>query len=207
MVFQHEDSRRYLLGPVAWEIGLAAAEIFDFRYLCRPVLEKLTRETEDTAYFVLRSGFDAVCIDRVEGAFPIRTITLEVGSRRPLGVGAGGMAILAACADDERERIIQATAARLPDFHNLDVARHRQDVETARHNGYALVRNRVTLGVTALGVPFHDGLRRPIGAISVGAIDQRLREPRRETVLRLLREQALQIEKAVRGARPTFIDR
>jgi DNA-binding IclR family transcriptional regulator len=112
--FQHDESRRYLLGPVAYELGLAAAEIFDLRHVCRPALEKMSAETEDTSYFVMRSGFDAVCIDRVEGTFPIRTITLEIDSRRPLGVGAGGLAILAACSDNERERILQVTAARLP---------------------------------------------------------------------------------------------
>src|SRR5690606_31504153 len=68
--FQHDETRRYLLGPVAYELGLAAAEIFDLRHVCRPALEKVSAETEDTSYFVMRSGFDAVCIDRVEGTFP-----------------------------------------------------------------------------------------------------------------------------------------
>lgn len=207
LIFQHEESRRYLLGPVAYELGLAAAEIFDLRHVCRPILEKISRETEDTSYFVMRSGFDAVCIDRMEGSFPIRTITLEIGSRRPLGVGAGGLAILAACSDDECERILQATAPRLPDFGKLDVEQQREAVAGARKAGYALVKNRVTLGVTAIGIPFHDSMRRPIGAISVGAIDTRMRGQRGRDIAQMLREQVAEIEKAIRQLNPVFVER
>jgi len=207
LIFQHEESRRYLLGPVAYELGLAAAEIFDLRHVCRPALERLTQATEDTAYFVMRSGFDAVCIDRVDGTFPIRTITLEIGSRRPLGVGAGGLAILAACDDDERERILHATAGRLPEFHGLDLQQQREAIDGTRKAGYALVRNRVTLGVTAMGVPFRDSMGRPIGAISVGAIDSRMREQRRREIAALLKEQAASIEKTIRDLNPVFMDK
>ncbi|MDB5822135.1 MAG: IclR family transcriptional regulator [Herminiimonas sp.] len=207
LISQHEESRRYLLGPVAYELGLAAAEIFDLRHVCRPVLEKLSGETEDTSYFVMRSGFDAVCIDRIEGSFPIRTITLEIGSRRPLGVGAGGLAILAACSDEEHERILQATAPRLPDFGKLDVQQQREAIAGTRSAGYALVKNRVTLGVTALGMPFHDSMRRPIGAISVGAIDSRMGAQRRRQIAQLLKEQIVRIEKAIRDLSPAFIER
>jgi DNA-binding IclR family transcriptional regulator len=207
LIFQHGESRRYLLGPVTYELGLAAAEIFDLRHVCRPVLEKLSEETEDTSYFVMRSGFDAVCIDRIEGTFPIRTITLEIGSRRPLGVGAGGLAILAACSDDECERILQATAVRLPDFGKLSISQQREAIAGTREAGYALVKNRVTLGVTALGMPFHDSMRRPIGALSVGAIDSRMREQRRRQIAQLLKEQISRIEKAIRDLNPVFVER
>jgi DNA-binding IclR family transcriptional regulator len=208
LICQHDESRRYLLGPVAYELGLAAAEIFDLRHVCRPALERVSAETEDTSYFVMRSGFDAVCIDRVEGTFAIRTITLEVGSRRPLGVGAGGLAILAACVDEEHDRILQLTAARLSDFGKLDIELQKEAIARTREAGYALVKNRVTLGVTALGMPFHDSMRRPIGAISVGAIDSRMREQRRRQIAQLLKEQVLKIEKAIRDLNPVLnVDR
>lgn len=205
LIIQHDESRRYLLGPVAYELGLAAAEIFDLRHVCRPALERVTAETEDTSYFVMRSGFDAVCIDRVEGTFAIRTITLEIGSRRPLGVGAGGLAILAACTEEERERILQLTAARLPDFGKLTIELQEEAISRTREAGYALVKNRVSLGVTALGLPFHDSNRRPIGAISVGAIDSRMREQRRRQIAQLLKEQVFTIEKAIRDLDPVLL--
>lgn len=206
LVFQQDESRRYSLGQVAYELGLAAAEIFDVRHVCRPALENLSTATEDTSYFVMRSAFDAVCIDRREGTYPIRTITLEVGSRRPLGVGAGGLAILAACTDEEVARILEVTAARLPAFGKLDAAQQWDAVGKAREDGYALVKNRVTLGVTAIGLPFRDSMQRPIGAISVGAIDSRMGRQRRAAVAQLLKEQVAGIESAIRKLNPVFAD-
>jgi DNA-binding IclR family transcriptional regulator len=207
LIFQQEESRRYSLGQVIYELGLAAAEIFDLRHVCRPVLEKISAETEDTSYFVMRSGFDAVCIDRCEGSFPIRTITLEIGSRRPLGVGAGGLAILAACSDEEFERVIQVTGPRLAEFGKLDAAQQREAVDITREAGYSLVRNRVTLGVTAIGLPFRDSMQRPIGAVSVGAIDSRMTAQRRTQITRLLTEQVREIERAIRRLNTVFVER
>ena len=40
------------------------------------------------------SGADAVCIDRRLGSYPVKTLTVEVGTKRPLGIGAGSLAIL-----------------------------------------------------------------------------------------------------------------
>lgn len=179
---------------MAYELGLAAAEIFDFRSVCRPALERLCQESEATAYFVMRSGYDAVCMDRIEGPFSTRTISLDIGSRRPLGVGAGGLAILAACADDECERILEATAPRLGQFHQLTIEQQRQAILETRHQHYSLIRNRLNLGVTALGMTFRDSMLRPIGAISVGTIDSRLQEPRRKNIVQLLKQQVLLIE-------------
>ena len=96
LVEHHPDTRRYRLGPLAFELGLAASTQFDMRDLCEAAMQRLASVSADTVYLVGRSGFDAVCLHRVEGAFPIRTLVLEVGSRRPLGVGAGGLAVLAA---------------------------------------------------------------------------------------------------------------
>lgn len=45
-------------------------------------MDRLQAETQDTCYLTLRSGFDAVCLDRREGLSPIRVLTLDVGSRR-----------------------------------------------------------------------------------------------------------------------------
>lgn len=206
LTFQSEESRRYLLGPVAYELGLAAAEIFDFRSLCRPALERLCQESEATAYFVMRSGFDAVCMDRIEGPFSTRTLVLDIGSRRPLGVGAGGLAILAACSDDECERILDVTAPRLGQFHQLNLQQQRQAIDETRQQNYALIRNRLTLGVTALGMAFRDSMLRPIGAISIGTIDSRLKEPRRQNIVQLLRQQVLLIEKSMRASRRVLIE-
>ena len=109
----------------------------------RPALERLCQESEITAYFVMRSGFDAVCMNNIEGLCSTRTIPLDIGSRRPLGVGAGDLAVLASCSAEEREYIRQATASRLHQYHDLSIDQ-QQAIAQSRELGYTLIRKRLT---------------------------------------------------------------
>src|SRR3989304_4526478 len=86
--------RRAGMGQRAFELGLAAAPRFNLPDMFRPSLHRIAEKTGDTVFLTARSGNDSVCIDRKEGSFPIKTFTLEVGARRPLGAGAGGPAAL-----------------------------------------------------------------------------------------------------------------
>ena len=94
MVQQDPDTHRYFLGPMVFELGLTAAPRFNLREICHPALTRIAEATGDTVFLTHRSGLDSVCLDRREGTFPIKTFTLEIGMRRPLGVGTGSLAIL-----------------------------------------------------------------------------------------------------------------
>jgi hypothetical protein len=96
LVSQDPQSRRYYLGPLVFELGITAGPRFNIRDLCADALDRVAAETGDTAFLIIRSGDDSLCVDRREGAFPIKTFTVDVGVRRPLGVGAGSLAILTA---------------------------------------------------------------------------------------------------------------
>ena len=81
--------------------GLTATPRFNLREICHPALARIADATGDTVFLTQRSGLDAVCLDRREGTFPIKTFTLEVGMRRPLGVGTGSLAILSALPEED----------------------------------------------------------------------------------------------------------
>ena len=192
LVTHDAESRRYRLGPLAFELGIASSTMYDLRNVCESFMSELAVETEDTIYLVVRGGIDAVCMHRLEGAFPVRTLTLEVGSRRPLGVGAGGLAILAAMEDASRAEIIEHVAPKLRAFGNLTRQALVEACAQTREQGAAIVENKVTLGVSAIGMPFRDSMGHPIGALSVAALTQRMTSTR-------LRRIGLQLSKATAG--------
>lgn len=204
LVRQVAGTRRYALGTLAYEVGLAAAQQFDIRQVCRPVVARLAAEAGDTVYLVMRSGTEAVCVDRCEGPSPIRVITLEIGSRRPLGVGAGGLAILAALDETERQDIVTQLNGYPAALAKLSIAELQQSIAAARLAGHSLICGRVTPGVTAVGVAFRDTMRRPIGAISVAAISARMDARRIRAVTAKLRSAAKAIEAELRGTRKPF---
>jgi DNA-binding IclR family transcriptional regulator len=197
---QNRESRRYRLGPLAFELGVAGSTMYDIRDLCEPAMRELSRETDDTCYLIVRSGFDAVCMHRVEGSFPIQALVLQVGSRRPLGVGAGGLAILSEIESGERAAIIGRVAPALSAFGDLNEAGLTEACERAREAGMAVIRNRVTLGIAAVGVCFRDSMGQPIAALSVAALTQRMTARRIARIGELLRGSSRGVEQLLRRA-------
>jgi DNA-binding IclR family transcriptional regulator len=193
------ESRRYRLGPLAFELGVAGSTLYDIRDLCESEMARLAGETGDTVYLVVRSGFDAVCMHRREGEFPIRALLLDVGSRRPLGVGAGGLAILSAIADDERQQIIERVAPALPAFGQLTAQGLAEACRQTHETGAAVIQNRVSLGVKAVGLAFRDSMGHAVGALSVAALTQRLNARRTQHMIDLLRQATRTVEAQMHG--------
>src|SRR5690606_25049655 len=70
LVTQGPGSRAYRLGPLLYELGLAAGPSIPAQEVCSAALEELARITGDSAFLMVRSGFDSVCLQRREGHFP-----------------------------------------------------------------------------------------------------------------------------------------
>lgn len=177
-VRQEERSKRYFLGPLTYEMGVAAAApyTYDLRDTCYPHLRDVADRTGDTVFLTIRSGFDGVCIARNEGAFPIKVFVLDVGRRRPLNVGAGAVAILSALPDDEIHRIGLANEERLTrDYPRFDLAQMWQRIRQARQQGYLVNDVLEVDAVRSIAVPILDPHDRPLGAISISALQNRLK--------------------------------
>ncbi len=200
MATQDAASRRYFLGPLVFELGLAAAPRVNLSEICRPSMHRVAEKTADTVFLTARSGYDSVCIERREGSFPIKTFTLDVGTRRPLGAGAGGLALLMPLPDAAVDEIVAANARRFPGYNNLDVPSLLEALKRSRKLGYALNDVHNTTGATTLGLPIANLYGEPIAAISIGAISMRMTEARQKELVALLRAEVRLIEKAMREA-------
>jgi DNA-binding IclR family transcriptional regulator len=197
LVERHPVTRKYFLGPLLHELGLLARPRFSLAERCEAALAELAEHTQDTVYLSERRGLEAVCSARALGDYPIKALTLDVGIRRPLGVGAGGLAILCALPPAETERIIEANAARYGKLSTLDPARVRAAVHGGRERGFAFLDGPVVAGVAAVGVAFPAD--DPIAAISVAALSTRLDGSRRVKVASELQRQARRLTQILRA--------
>jgi len=177
---QDGGSRRYRPGLELYALGLSAAPRFGLPRLAVESVQRLAALSHDTVFLQVPSGMEALCIQREEGSFPIRTQVMAAGDRFPLGIGAGSCALLAAHDDPEVERIVAANAPlvaqRYPRF-TADFIRGL--VAQARRDGYAFNDGQVVRDMCAIGVAVRNRRGEPVGALSISAISPRMAPERR----------------------------
>lgn len=154
-------------------------------------VQRLSAQTGDTAFLSALSGYDAVCLQRQEGEFPIRTQVLWPGQRHPLGIGAGSLAMLAAFPDERVAEIVETNAPRIAAAY----PRFAPDVlwglvRRTRAEGHAVNEGMIVAGSWAVGVAILGRNGAPAGALSLSAIEPRMSPARRAELAALLRAQA-----------------
>jgi DNA-binding IclR family transcriptional regulator len=190
VVEQDSQSKLYRLGIDFFALAAQASNPSGLRTLCRPAMLRLCASLGDTIFLLVRSGFDAVCLDMCEGPFPIRSFTGDIGGRVALGVGQGSLAILAFLPEAEREEIIQFNVPRLRGYGVLDEVYLRTEIQRVRQLGYAGSNSGVLDGMAGVAVPILDRSGVAVAALSVGTLASRLTPDRMPTVVELLKRQA-----------------
>ena len=190
VVEQDGNSKLYRLGIDFFALAAQASNPSGLRTLCRPAMLRLCASLGDTIFLLVRSGFDAVCLDMCEGPFPIRSFTGDIGGRVALGVGQGSLAILAFLPEAEREEIIHFNVPRLRGYGVLDEVYLRTEIERVRQLGYAGSNSGVLDGMAGAAVPILDRSGVAVAALSVGTLASRLTPERLPTVVELLKRQA-----------------
>ena len=199
LVDQDSDTGRFFLGTRILSWAVTAGDRFGLARLAEPAMVRLSQATLDTIYLAVRSGDEAVCLNRREGLHPIRTLTLNVGDRRPLGVSAGGLALLAFLSDQEIERILRLQVearTQLP----FDQITLRKLISDTRQAGFAyydapvLHGAEVVTGMAAIAVPIRRPDKKPVASLSVAAITARLQAQRRKEIVTQLQAEVRQIE-------------
>ncbi|GGK04754.1 IclR family transcriptional regulator [Pseudomonas matsuisoli] len=190
MVEQDGRSKRYRLSLELFALAAKAGNITNLRDLVRPTLLRLSASINDSLFLLARSGFDAICLDRSEGPFPIRTFTGDIGGRVALGIGQGSFAILAFLPEEEREAVIRYNLPRLQEMHLYDEVMLRAEIERVRAQGFANRNTGLLQGMAGVAVPILDRNGHSVAALSVATISDRLGPDRMPTVIELLKREA-----------------
>lgn len=189
-VEQAAGGKRYRLALDFFVIAARAGQSGGLREHARPALLRLSATLSDTIFLLVRNGYDAVCLDRIEGPFPIRSFTGDIGGKVPLGIGQGSLAMLAHLPDPEREAVIRFNMPRLLDRGFFDEAALRNAIATARTQGWVNLNTGLIPGMAGVAVPVFDAQGRVVAALSVGTLAERLREDRLPNVVAMLRGEA-----------------
>ena len=186
-------TRRYAIGPLAYELGVAAAPHFAIERLAAPALARLAADTRDIVFLNVRSGAESVCVARFDGRKALKAYTVDVGTRRPLSLSAGGVAMLIALPRAEQARL---EALNLQAIVRRGEARQtavRRMVQRSRRLGYGFNQEDIIPGIAAIGVVIRAPGGAPVASLSLAATGTDLM-PRQTRLLAQLRRQAEAIE-------------
>ena len=154
-VEQVAEGNRYRLALDFFILAAGVGQREGLRDLARPCLLRLSVTLNDTVFLLVRHGYDAVCLDRVEGPFPIRSFTGDIGGRVPLGIGQASLAILAHLPEAERDAVIAFNIPRMRDSGFLDEADLRSAISAAREQGWVITHGEIEPNTYGLAVPVH----------------------------------------------------
>ena len=135
---------------------------------------RITEQTGDASYLVMRSGYDGVCIERTLGTSRVQVLGYDIGERRPLGIGAAAQALLAFLPRPERELILTANAPRYRTYYNIDVESVRVWLKKCREAGGSYSQHKITPDAIGVGAPITDKSGYVVAAISTAGIVARM---------------------------------
>jgi len=199
---ERSEEEGYFLGPECYALGVIADQRYGLSRIASMPVKRIAQECGDSAFFSLRSEWHSICLIREDGNYPIKTHVLQPGTRLPMGVGGGGIAMLAALDDDEVERCLDANAeecaTHFPHDQRTDLLPR---IAECRALGYGINRGSVVAGSWGVGAVVRDEAGRVIGSLSIAAIDSRLQPDRQQKFGPLLVREAKALESTIRNAR------
>jgi len=193
-------------GP-GWSLGLALFELgshVPVRSIVvervRPFLERLARETGESANLACLAGSSAIYLDRAEADRSLRMRSVP-GDRLPLYCTGVGKAILSLLPEDRARAILGA--GPLPKINERTLTDPEDVIKEAikAREGYGLDREEYEIGLSCMAKP----LRLPgsdfAGAISVSGPTARMRDPAtRDRFIECLSRAAAEAQTALEAA-------
>jgi DNA-binding IclR family transcriptional regulator len=155
------------LGIKLVQFGEAAASGFDVRAAARPVMTPLADRTGETVFLCVRDGWNAVCIERIDGEM-VQSLALKLGGTMPLHLGGAPPVLLAYEDEALWDEYIESQDLVAYTQHSVTKpAEVRKMLSQVRKRGYAISDEDITLGMAAIGAPLFDYKGRVCGALSI----------------------------------------
>lgn len=163
---QRASDRRYVPGPLLFELGLSLPALSAFQSACAAPLARVAKRLGGVSLFCLRSGAEFVCAGRA-GDLQLKALTIDVGTRRPLIVSVGGVAILIALPKEEARPIIAENLRQVDRFGAARIRSLQRTIRLSESRGYGVSQSEIVPGVSAFGVVVLDAQERPFASISI----------------------------------------
>ncbi len=200
---QNPETDRYTLGARALHLGEAYLGQMDLRRLVRPILERLSRESGETANLVILDGREVLYLDKVESPRSLRIFS-RIGHRAPLHCTAAGKVLLAYRTKAEADALVgRGPLEALTRNTITSMSQLRRDLEKVREQGYARDQEECEEATCCLAVPVRRADGGAEAALSISAPAVRLTLRRQEMLIPVLLQTGREVSAQVGFTDPT----
>jgi DNA-binding IclR family transcriptional regulator len=164
-----KDRTQYFLGPVLIHLGNAALAATELPALAQPVLQKLTRHTDETSHLAVPCDNRSLIVSVCDSPHPLRAAS-RPGTLVELHCSATGKIFLSYLEDQLQKSYPRGHAiARYSARTMTTLQALKKEVELTRKRGYSLDNEEFHEGVRCLAAPVFGPDRKVIGAVGITA--------------------------------------
>ncbi|RWN94624.1 helix-turn-helix domain-containing protein [Mesorhizobium sp.] len=153
------------------------------------VLVALAQDCGEDVHSIVPAGDDHVLIDKVEGTELGRITSPAIGCRRPIGVGAGSIALLTAVSDAEARSLYERNLPHLANIRWTTPDRIWRDIVAARRRGFSVVKGQLLKDATAISVAALNNVGEPVASVTVFGPNSRLGRSKYDLIADRIRQQ------------------
>lgn len=190
---QMPDSKLYRVGRPLFTLAASALDETEMVSMATPILEDLSRATEESGHFAVRLGDEIVVLARTAGTGAFQ-LTDRAGVVRPAHCTALGKVLLASLTPEQLEGYLsRRTLPALTPKTITDPELLRREVEEARRNGIAYDDGEFDAEMRCVAVPVRNFSGQIVGAIGISGPVWRLSLSGLHEKARLVRERAAKL--------------
>jgi IclR family pca regulon transcriptional regulator len=191
------DGRRFFLRPRVLDLSSAYLDSVNGETLAREYLQEVVAASGHSSSLAVLDGGEVLYLARV-GARRIVRLEAGIGTRYPAYPTSLGRVLLAGLPTKELNGYLSSTTFEKLTRHTV-VERDQlaELIRKAGEDGYSIVEDELSIGVTALAVPVYDGSGAVVAAINCSAQSGEVAADSLKAFIPVCREVAQRISKAL----------
>lgn len=167
-----ERPPKYVLGHKISQLSASYADKYTIGNIVKPFMEKLSKETNQTAQFAVRRGNEFIYIEQVLSAAPVNFIA-HLYTSMAINTSAGAKCILAEMPVETQEVFLKgAVLERKTERTIVDKADMLEELRKTKERGYGMDNEEFNWGIGCIAAPVFGSDGECVGAVGItGSID------------------------------------
>ncbi|WP_034381889.1 IclR family transcriptional regulator [Herbaspirillum sp. CF444] len=158
----------YSLGYRALIIGAAAQNQLSLLQVANEILASVGSECNESVLVRIRDGLETICIAWWDAPHAVRVHT-QLGTRRPLGVGASGKLLLAYAPEDVQAQLLAGDLKKYTDKTLTKRSEIKKELKKIIEEGVSISESERTAEMVAISAPVRDASGAVVASLSMSA--------------------------------------